>query len=248
MTSRTRFWVLAVSIPVIAFAVIGGFLGQVMAKDETFQHLRVFEDVVGLVVDNYVEPVDVRQAMRGAMRGLADGLDPDSAFVTPDLVKTIESNAPDAAADVGLEITRQYYLRVVSARDGSPAAKAGLRTGDYIRSINGAPTRNLSALDGMRLLRGPVGSKVTLTILRGSATDPHEVPLVREAPPTTDVTSRMQSPGIGYVRVSAFAPGAADRLEEAVGTLTRGGAASVIVDMRDTAEGRLEEGIAAARA
>ena len=73
MTSRTRLWVLAISTPVIAFALVGGYLGQAMAKDDTYQHLRVFEDVVTLVVNNYVEEVDVKQAMRGAMRGLADG-------------------------------------------------------------------------------------------------------------------------------------------------------------------------------
>jgi carboxyl-terminal processing protease len=181
------------------------------------------------------------------MRGLADGLDADSAYLTPDQVRTFDADRAPSAGTTGIDLTRGYYLRIVSARDGSPAARAGLRTGDYVRSIDGTPTRNLSALDGMRLLRGPVGSKVTLTILRGSATDPHEVPLVREAPPATDVTSRMHAPGIGYVRVSAFTPGAAARLEQAVTALTRGGAASLIVDVRDTAEGRLEEGIAAAR-
>ena len=84
MTSRTRTLVLAVSIPVIAFALIGGYLGQAIAKDDTYQHLRVFEDVVSLVLDNYVEQVDVTEAMKGAMNGLADGLDPDSAYLTPD--------------------------------------------------------------------------------------------------------------------------------------------------------------------
>ena len=94
MTSRTRLWVLLVSTPVIAFTLIGGYLGQAMAaKDDTLQHLRVFEDVVSLVLNNYVEEVDVKQAMRGAMRGLADGLDADSAFLTPELVKTFESNS-----------------------------------------------------------------------------------------------------------------------------------------------------------
>jgi carboxyl-terminal processing protease len=79
MSSRTRGWVLAVSVPVIMFAVVGGYLGQVMAKDDTYQHLRVFDDVVAHVVNNYVEEVDIKQAMRGAMRGLADALDADSA-------------------------------------------------------------------------------------------------------------------------------------------------------------------------
>ena len=92
MTSRTRLFVLAVSTPVIAFALIGGYLGHVMAKDETYQTLRIFQDVVSLVVDNYVEEVDVRQAMRGAMRGLADGLDPDSAYLT-------EQEQPDRSYD-----------------------------------------------------------------------------------------------------------------------------------------------------
>ena len=108
MTSRTRLWVLAVSTPIIAFVLVGGYLGQAMAKDETFQHLRVFEDVVGLVVENYVEEVDVRKAMAGAMRGLADGLDPDSAFLTPELVKAIEANTSEGPADVGLDAQRLH--------------------------------------------------------------------------------------------------------------------------------------------
>ena len=81
MTSRTRLWVLLISTPVIVFAIIGGYLGQVMAKDETYQHLRVFEDVVSLVLNNYVEEVDIKKAMKGAMNGLADNLDADSGFV-----------------------------------------------------------------------------------------------------------------------------------------------------------------------
>ena len=87
MTSRTRLWVLAVSTPVIAFAVIGGYLGQALAKDDTYQHLRVFQDVIQLVLNTYVEPVDIDKAMRGAMNGLADSLDADSGYLPPDLVK-----------------------------------------------------------------------------------------------------------------------------------------------------------------
>src|SRR5688572_33307715 len=134
MNARIRASVLAVSVPVIIFAVIGGYLGQVMAQgDETFRYLRVFEDVVSLVVNNYVEPVDVRKAMGGAMKGLTDGLDPESAYLTPELVRSVESNASAGPAELGLDLTRQYYLRVVSARDGSPAARAGIRPGDFIR-------------------------------------------------------------------------------------------------------------------
>jgi len=234
MTTRTRWLVLLVSTPVVAFVVIGSLLGRTLASQGAYEHLRVFEDVVSLVTQNYVEPVNVDKVMSGAMRGLADGLDADSAYLTPEQVRTFEAEHGGPGGTTGIELTRGYYLRVVSARDGSPAARAGLRTGDYVRAINGAPTRNLSAHEGIRLLRG-------------SATDPRDIPLVREAPAATDVTAKVQTPGIGYVRVAAFTAGAAGRLEAAVTQLAKGGASSVIVDLRDTAEGRLEEGIAAAR-
>jgi carboxyl-terminal processing protease len=247
MTSRTRLWILAVSIPLIAFAIIGGYLGQARGKDDTYQHLRVFDDVVSHVVNNYVEEVNIQQAMRGAMRGLSDALDPDSAYLTPDLVKAVEQNATPGAADVGVELTRQYYLRVVSARDGSPAARAGLRTGDYIRAIDGRATRDMSAYEGMRLLRGAPGSKVALLVIRNNAADPHELSLVRERTTAAEVTTRMANASTGYVRVAEFTKDVPAKLTQAVGALTKTGANRFVVDLRGTAAGDIDNGIAAAR-
>src|SRR5689334_20538046 len=110
MSSRTRVIVMSISAPVIAFAIVGGFLGKVIAREGTFQHLKVFDDVVGLITSNYVEPVNMDKVMAGAMHGLADGLDPDSAYLTPEQVKVVESGAPLPAGDVGIALTRQYYL------------------------------------------------------------------------------------------------------------------------------------------
>jgi len=247
MTSRSRVLVLAISTPIIAFAFIGGYLGQALAKDDTYQHLRVFEDVVSLVINNYVEPVDVREAMKGAMRGLADNLDPDSAFLTPDLVRTREANDPGGPAEVGLDVTRQYYLRVVSARDGSPAAKAGIRPGDFIRAIDNRPTRDMSAYEGARLLRGAPGSKVSLLVIRGNAADPHMVDLVRERVAGPEVTTRMADSTTGYIRVLQFSSDSATRIRQAIDGLAKTGATRYVIDLRGTSRGDLDEGIAAAR-
>src|SRR6266545_1413771 len=187
MSSRTRFVVMSISATVITFAVVGGFLGNVMAREDTYQHLKIFEDVVGLVTSSYIEDANVDKVMHGAMRGLADGLDPDSAYLTADEVSQVEGNTPLAAGGVGLELTRQYYLRVIAARDNSPAAKAGLRTGDYIRAINDTPTREMSVWQGTRALRGAPGTKVSITVIRGNAADPHIVELTRETEAAPDV-------------------------------------------------------------
>jgi carboxyl-terminal processing protease len=218
-----------------------------MAREDTYQHLKVFEDVVGMITSSYVEPVNVDKVMNGAMHGLADALDSDSAYLTADQVKQLESTAQPAAGDVGLELARQYYLRVIAARDNSPAAKAGLRTGDYIRMINDVPTREMSAWEGLRALRGAPGSKVTLTVIRGNAADPHVVELVREALPPSDVRSRMASPNVGYVRIAAISAATPNAVKTEIATLAKNGASSLIVDVRRTSTGSLDQGVALAR-
>jgi carboxyl-terminal processing protease len=149
--------------------------------------------------------------------------------------------------EVGLELSRLYYLRVIAARDESPAAKAGLRTGDYVRGIDGKPTRDMSVFEGSRLLRGQPGTKVTLTVIRGNAAEPHEVSLVREKPAATIVSGRSVTPEVGYVRVTSFRNGVVEQLKKQVTDLARAGAKSLVIDVRHTAEGPFENGIAAAR-
>jgi carboxyl-terminal processing protease len=249
MTSRTRVIAILVSAPVIAFTVIGGLLGHAMARaDDTYANLRVFNDVVTLIMSNYVEQPNMDSVMRGAMRGLAEGLDSDSAYLTPAQVRQAESSDQIGPADVGITLTHQYYLRVVATRDDSPAAKAGIRPGDFVRIVDSRPTRDMSAVEGQRLLAGAAGSKVKLTIIRGgSTTEPHIVELTREAPQTVDVKSRQQAPGIGYVRVASFGRRAGEQLRSQIASLTKSGATRLIIDVRNTAGGDLADGVAAAR-
>jgi carboxyl-terminal processing protease len=247
VSSKTRLIVLAISAPVVAFAVIGGFLGNAMAREDTYQHLRVFEDVVSLILNNYVEEVDLDKVMHGAMHGLADGLDPDSAYLTPEQVRQAESGNGGPAASVGLDLTRQYYLRVIAARDNSPAARAGLLPGDYVRAIDKQPTRDMSVFEGERLLRGPAGSKVTLTVIRGNAAEPHVVELTREVINGPDVSGRMAAPGVGYIRIATFGPRVADRIRTQAAELARAGATRLVIDLRSTASGDLDAGVASAR-
>ena len=248
MTSRTRLWVLLISTPVIVFAIIGGYLGQVMAKDETYQHLRVFEDVVSLVLNNYVEEVDIKKAMKGAMNGLADNLDADSGFLPANIVSAYEANQPAGPADVGVELSRQYYLRVISVRDGSAAAKAGIRAGDFIRAIDKRSTKDVSIYEGDRLLHGQPGTKVSLLVIRGNAADPHDIALTRErVAASPELTSKMADPTTGYVHILEFSKRSPAQIKQTFDALAKTGATRYVVDLRGATRGDLDDAVAAAR-
>lgn len=247
MKIRGRVFVLAVSLPVIAFAAIGGFMSTAAARQNSYQYLRIFEEVVSLIMQNYVEDVNVDKVMHGAMHGLADGLDPDSAYLDINQVKVLDKGDTGGAAHVGLELTRQYYLRVIAARDGSPAAKAGLMPGDYIRAIDGQSTRDTTVYEGQRLLRGRTGTKLRLTVLRGNAVEAREIDLVREEVPSTPVKSRLAAAGVGYLRIAEFGKITPDQIKSEVSSVSKAGARSLIIDLRGTAVGDLDAGVAAAR-
>jgi carboxyl-terminal processing protease len=249
MSSRSRWLIFLVSTPLVVIAAVGGLLGASRAVPaQTFAHLRVFDDVLNLIRTNYVEPADMDKVLEGAMRGLAEGLDPASAYLTPDEVKLVDAGTALPAGDVGITVSRQFYLRIVGVRDGSPASRAGLRTGDFIRGIDGKSTREVSAWSGARLLHGAPGSKVQLTVLRGSAAEPHVVDLVREAPKGDIVTSKRLPSGDGYVRVVSFGTGAAAAIRKQIDALHQAGATDAVIDLRGVADGVPDEGIAAARA
>ena len=246
---RFRLFALLVSAPLVLVVVLGGLFSSASARQGAFPHLRVFEDVISLIMSSYVEEVQVDEVMEGALRGLADGLDGDSAYLTPGEAKLIEANTPAEPGDVGLVLSRQYYLRVIAARDNSPAFKAGIRTGDYVRAIDGQPTREMSVIEGTRRLRGAPGAAVKVTVIRGNTADPREFTLVRErAPADGPVSARRLAQGPGYIRVSSFAGNAPAALKAAALKLQTEGAASIVIDLRSTAEGGPGAGVEAARA
>ena len=248
MSTRTRLIVLAATVPIVAFTLVGGFLGRAVAREDTYRHLRIFEDVASLISNNYVEPVDLDDVMEGALRGLSNGLDADSAYLLEVDVERIQAGRALPAGRVGVDVTQQFYVQIVATRDGSPAARAGLQPGDYIRAIDGQPTRQMSAIEGTRLLRGEAGSTVTLSLLRGNTQEPYDIVVVREVLAGPTVTSRLLESGTeGYLRVSHFDDGVGDEIESAVAALRAEGATRFLVDIRSAGGGSIDAGIEAAR-
>lgn len=247
MRTRTRLIVLLATVPLIAFTLVGGWLGRVVSGEDAYRHLRIFEDVVSLISDNYVEDADLDEVMDGALAGLAGGLDADSTYLSAESVARLENGAEAGPAGIGVETVARYYTQIVGVRDGSPAARAGLRPGDYIRAIDDQPTRRLSGVDAVARLRGEPGTTVRLSLLRGNTSEPYDIDLLREAPSGPDVSHRMLAAGIGYVRVAALGEGAAGAIGQAAAALAAEGAVQLVIDLRNCAGGSFDEGIAAAR-
>ena len=251
MSKQTRWFVWLVSTPLVALVTVGGLIGAPRAaaatqKAQGLDHLPVFTDVLKLVMYAYVEEVNVDRVMDGAMRGLTDGLDTSSAFLLPDEVRAIESSAAAPAGDVGLAVIHGFWLRVLGVRDGSPAARAGLQSGDYVRMIDSKPTRDMSGVTGMRLLRGAPGTKVSVTVIRGNTADPHVFDLVREVP-KGDLVKTTMTDGVARVRVTSFGAGTADALNAAFEELAKNKTPGAVIDLRGVADGTPDDGMKAAR-
>ncbi len=247
MTPRSRLIVVLLSAPILVFAVVGGYLGGVMARQEAYPHLRVFDEVFSLTTSNYVEDVNADKLMHGAMHGLADSLDPDSAFLSAEQVRQLEQGDTLAAGELGIDLTRQYYLRIIGVRDLSPAAKAGLRTGDFIRLIDRQPTREMSVWEGTRLLRGKPGSAVALAVIRGNAADPHMIEITRSVLTTLPPTTRMVNESVGYIRIPEFTERTRAEVAACAADLAKSGARRLVIDVRSTARGPLPSGLETAR-
>lgn len=249
MSRRTRLLAVFTSTPLVILVLVGGLLGSTrpVTGQQGFEHLPVFWDVVRLTLGAYVETPDVEKVMDGAMRGLTDGLDPMSSYLAPAEVRALESGAVVPEANPGITVSKQFYLRVVGLRDGSPAARAGLRSGDFIREIDGVPTRDMSVHTATRMLAGAPGSNVNMLVIRVNMAEPRPITVTRELPPASRAAGRRLSGGEAYVRVSSFASGATEQIRGAITSLGTAAAAGLILDVRDTGDGTPEAGIAAAR-
>ena len=248
MTSRTRVAVLLVSLPVLAFAVVGGVLGRTAsAQGESYRYLRIFEDVVTLIVDNYVEEVDVDKVMHGAMHGLADGLDPDSAYLDAAQMKTVDAatrrrRASGPRADAAVLPARRRRARRLAGGEGRACGPATTSA----RSTASRPATS-SVFEGMRLLRGKPGTKVKLAILRGNAAEPHDVELVREALPAragARPRRRLPAPAPAHRGVLADDGRRSAQRGRRVDPRRRH---HVVIDLRGTATGDLDAGFDVAR-
>lgn len=236
-------------VAVTAVALVALMASEVPARRSPFEPLSIFARALAFVELAYVEPVDQEKLVHGAIRGLADSLDPHTVFMDPEEYAIFNSDAEGRFAGIGVEVsTRDGWLTILSVFDGGPAAKAGLLPGDRFLAIEGEDARDLRLYDAVRRIRGEPGTKVNVTIRREGHDDAIERTLTRAFIELDPVEVRSLGQGAIYVRIKAFQDGTAralrDALDDAVMKLKKqGGIRGVLIDLRDNGGGLLDEAV-----
>jgi len=167
--------------------------------------IRVFVEVFHKVKRDYVEEVSDKQLLEDAIKGMLAGLDPHSSYLDPDEYTELQEGTTGEFGGLGIEVgAEDGLIKVISPIDDTPASRAGIQAGDTVIRIDGAPVRGMSTSDAIKKMRGKIGTKIDLSIMREGQAKPLDITLVRDVIKIQSVRSRELEPGFGYVRISAF--------------------------------------------
>lgn len=248
MYNRLKLYIVTLSTCLVILLLVGAQLGSSSSTTEgAYRHMGVFTEVLSRIKSDYVEEPDLKSVTLGAVNGLLESIDPFASYLNAEQYRLYLKNRDTYKGDVGLILAKRYgYVTVVSALVGSPAAKAGLTTGDFIESIQGIATRDMPLAYAELLLRGNPGSTVQISMLRIPSPEPQTITLTRAAVQPPPVTARMLPDQIGYVRPETLVKGKTGQVAAAIAGLEKQGARGLVLDLRQCAVGVPEEGIALA--
>ncbi len=239
---------ISVLIIVAVLATVGFYSErQVSAVDRTtYRNLKLFTEVLDIIEKNYVDEVKSRSLIEGAINGMLKSLDPHSVYLTPEMYKELEVDTRGKFGGVGIEITiLKDVLTVVSPIEDTPAFLAGIKAGDQIVRIDGQSTKDITIMEAVKKLRGPRGTKVTVSIMRENLTVPLEITLARAEIRVKSIRTRIYDQNYGYIRIVSFQERTASDLRKAIQDLeTRAKPLKgLIVDLRNNPGGLLPQAI-----
>jgi len=247
MSFRTKFILTLLSATLTLYTAVGGWIStraQQPANDPNAQ-LRIFESVLQHIQNDYVDEPNMEKVRAGALRGLAYGLDPYSTYLTTDQVKEYNAGNKENAG-IGAELSQvASYLYVIAPMKGSAADQAGIKPGDIIEYIDNKATRDISLYDAKQLLNGPAGSEVKLRVLRANSS-PLTVTVKRGSARAAAAEGRMEAGRVGVLRINSLGDGESNEIRARLQDLMKQGAQKIVIDVRDTAGGSLNEAVAVA--
>lgn len=216
-------------------------------RAETYRLLNLFGDVFERMRAEYVEPVNDRDAIENAIQGMLSSLDPHSSYLNQRSFRDMQTQTRGEFGGLGIEVTQDGgYIKVISPIDETPAARAGVRPGDFITHLNGTSVQGLSLQEAVEQMRGQRGTQIRLTIRRQGAERPIELTLTRDVIRPQVVRFRLEDGNLGYVRVTSFNEQTEAGLRRAVQQLkqqAQGGLTGLVLDLRNNPGGLLDQAV-----
>jgi carboxyl-terminal processing protease len=250
---KRLFGAMAIALGVCVFVIGDLAVRRAQAlPDDTYKELQTFANVLAIVQKNYVEPVSTKELINGAITGMLASLDPHSAYLTPDLYRDLEVETRGSFGGLGIEITiKNDTLTVVSPIEGTPAYSAGIRAGDQIIKINDDFTKGMTLTDAVKMMRGPKGSAIHLTLHREGVPELFTVAVTRDVIKIQSVKTKQLKDGYEYVRIATFQDGTSEDVTKTLDRFTRqdhGHVKGLVLDLRDNPGGLLNQAVSVADA
>ena len=231
----------------VSIGPVVGALAQDSGRAETYRLLDLFGNVFERVRAEYVEPINDRDAVENAINGMLTGLDPHSSYLNQRNYRDMQVQTRGEFGGLGIEVTQENgFIKVISPIDETPAARAGVKPGDLITSLNGNSVQGLSLQEAVEQMRGERGSAIRITIRREGADRPIELSLTRDVIRPQVVRFRLEGNDVGYVRLTSFNERTEDALRRAVQSLrgqAGGGLKGIVLDLRNNPGGLLDQAV-----
>lgn len=247
MSKSIKTTLLVSSFLILAFAVAGAVgVKAGNGNDGAYRQLGVYSEVLSRIRTDYVEDPNIPQVSNGALHGLLEALDPNSSYLNPEEYKVYKQHGQPSAG-IGAAVSKRFgYGDVISVVPGGPGDKAGLLAGDIIEALDENSTREMSVAELNGLLGGKVGSSVNLSVVRPTKAQPQKISIIREAMKYAPVSSKMLDSQIGYIRAEGFPAGRSEEIASRIRELQKNGAKRLILDLRNSGDGEISEGVSTA--
>ncbi|MGC9323127.1 MAG: S41 family peptidase [Desulfomonilia bacterium] len=242
--NKRRTYMTALGVTVFFIAIVSLNYTKVLTADTSsiYPELQKFIDCLDIIQKNYVEDIPSDTLIDGAIKGMTTALDPHSTYLSKEDYKEMQISTTGSFGGLGIEIgIRDGFLTVITPIEGTPAFKAGILPGDRIIKINDTTTADMTLEEAVKLLRGPKGSEVTITIMRESAEKPFDVTITRAIIHIESVKSQMLEPGYGYIKVRNFQVDTAEAVKDTLSDM--GKIKGLVLDLRYNPGGLLEQAI-----